>query len=152
MIRIFISPKVRKMADEYATRLQAEYAAVNELTKLRNYLAPLPGFANHVAYLDEVISKYPQILKGTPTQLVGIVVAPLTEDEYKVETPRLPQTDKHGNPKNVGTAKFYVLVSEAMGYEWVRNHLMPEYIKKLGIKSCVYCKSLIHISEPTRRR
>ncbi|KWW29022.1 MAG: hypothetical protein F083_2299 [bacterium F083] len=36
---------------------------------------------------------------------------------------------------------FFELVVEAMRYDVVQKKLMPKYIKKLGIKTCVYCNA-----------
>lgn len=36
---------------------------------------------------------------------------------------------------------FYELIVEAMRYDKVQKDLMPKYIKRLGIKTCVYCNA-----------
>lgn len=42
--------------------------------------------------------------------------------------------------------KFYQLVTDALCYDDVQEKIFPKYVKKLGIKSCVYCNAQYVIS------
>ena len=42
--------------------------------------------------------------------------------------------------------KFYQLVVDALCYDDVQEKIFPKYVKKLGIKSCVYCNAQYAIS------
>lgn len=128
------------MAAEYTERLKTEYKAKEKLTALRNHLKGKKGFKSHVAYLTEIIANYETIIQAKPSGLSSAITAPLTSDELVKATPKMPSKRKgKGGKKKPAKVEFYKLVSQTMGYDWVRNNLLPEYIRKLGIKSCVYC-------------
>lgn len=61
--------------------------------------------------------------------IIDPILAGYDINEIKVKLPRK------------GVRPFFELVVEAMRYDRVQSFIMPKYIRKVGIKTCVYCNA-----------
>jgi len=138
MRKIEINDEVRQIAKDYATNLFK-----NKDEKKFNF--PLKGLkklsdklkaANqdeYAKYVDNIVSNYDSILLLEPNQF---------EDYKKKHFKNLKDnqlTDKVEGclPKK----SFYESVVAAMRYDEVQKSQIRQFMKKLGIKACVYCNA-----------
>lgn len=140
MIRILINSRTDALAEEYATRLKNEYDVIAKLEELKNHMASKRKFKRHVEYLSDIIDNYDNIIRAKPSNFDNIVSVLLSDQEFCQKTPPIPKS-KGKATKKQRPVPFYMLVVHAMGYEWARNHLLPTFMIRLGIKSCVYCNA-----------
>lgn len=132
MLRIPINDYVSNLASQYANDIKVGFDAINRLQNLRKNLSRKRVYRRHVGYIDEIIQKYDSILVTKPSNFDTVLTTILTEAELGKSIPY----GKSGKKE-----KFYKLLSKTLGYEWVRNHVLPKYMISLGIKSCVYCNA-----------
>lgn len=144
MQQIFISDKILKIQKDYCANLFSKRNKSFELPSskleaLRNKISsnlhagvnPAINWPNYLDYVDEIIKHYDAILALKPSQFDyfhRIHFSFLTEAEL--------------DAKIFGTKEtFYAMIVNAMRYDAVRDREFAQYIRQLGIKSCVYCNS-----------
>ncbi len=143
MRRIQINDEVRQVAKDY----------VNNLFKNKdekNFNFPLKGLkklsdklkaANqdeYAKYVDNIVSNYDGILLLEPKQFEGY-----KEKYFKnLDDNQLKAKLKGCLPKK----RFFELVVDAMKYNEVQKSQIRPFMKKLGIKACVYCNASYTVS------
>lgn len=132
MKRILITPQIFNVAKDFANSLFSKRGAnfhkpLYLLSELEQSLRQL----QHISYADYVLSiynNYNSILTLTPSEF----------DAFNKTLPQV-QLDRK-NLLRAGTPEFYKLVVKAMRYDDIRQDYLS-YIKKLGIRTCVYCNT-----------
>ena len=150
MRRILITKEVVELAKDYADNLFKDRRSdfvmplekLNALsTELRNY-----NFDFFAYYVDNIIEFYPTILILTPAEFDDyyndlFVLVPDDEETNAALFSMIIRTSSH--PRGI---KFYEAVVEAMRYNDVQSTEIRPYLKKLGIKACVYCNAAYAIA------
>lgn len=97
----------------------------------------------YMAYVDKVIADYKNIITILPNQIDGKnsdMMALLGDNGNE----RLRQKLKVGNQNK---KSFADLIVNAMMYEETRRWILPQYIRQLGLKTCVYCNANFCITD-----
>ena len=146
MKRIVLTPVIEGYADEFLADLRS--LRNKPLDRLCDLKYQLPwGYSD---YVDTIMRNYGSIIKATPDEMeksrgqVARLFTPFAgmDLSYKFEVYWL-QSD--GTYKPV-VRKFYQLVADALCYDDVQEKIFPKYLKKMGIKSCVYCNAQYAVS------
>jgi len=131
MKHIIITKEIRDLAVEFRTQLK---------TKRGNYIPPIEKLAAlksrltksiHKQYVQLIIDKWDDLIIAKPEDFSSLensfcaIIA--TNDISKEET----QKD----------ILLYPQIIDAMRYDNVQSTIYPNYITKLGIKTCVYCNA-----------
>lgn len=131
MDRIFIKPQYDKIAQLYKERLVKDDIWKKIMRSLELILAD-------ISLADKNYSNFVVWLKNNLDRL--LIIHP---SEYNALINWVDKTysfDADWNGWLSGdTTHFGVRVSNALLYDEVRKKILPEYIKLLGIKTCVYC-------------
>lgn len=148
MRRVYISTKIIKLAEEYQNNLFKKRNAnfdkpINDdftsgkLFDLVNYLkneCSEPLFAD---YVQIIIDKYSDILILQPDNFQNF-----SDTNFNLTPARLATIITPPTGNTTFTKKhLYELISDAMRYDAVREKEFLPYIKKMGLKSCVYCNA-----------
>lgn len=92
-------------------------------------------------YVAFIIEKYPkELLSLTPTGMRTLIKEFSDKDWETV--PEMEILLPESKFKKFGT-----IIYETMQYQLVRQYIMPEYIRKLGIKTCCYCNAEYTITD-----
>lgn len=134
MRRILITADVVQIANDYATNLFKNRRAdfVSPLMKLKELSAKFRdnNHSNYADYIDKIIEKYDEILKLKPSQFQNFRNQHFSNlDEAQLRA------------KVIDQEVFYEQVVQAMRYDEVQKTEIRPYMKKLGIKACVYCNA-----------
>ncbi len=87
-------------------------------------------------YVEKIVEKYDNLNNMLPSKYdecfsnINSVLKDVAVDDIWVKF----KGNKDKRP-------LYEVIVEVMGYDKVRAKLMPNYVKKLGIRSCVYCNA-----------
>lgn len=139
MKRILLTPVVEGYADDYLKDLRAlRKKPETQLECLRDKLR-----GEYYEYVNMIIQKYEDIIKAKPDDLKKKIPNLFGKVEARVDLSSLHtlQVDKEDGTTSKETKKFYQWVTEALGYDDVQEKVFPKYVKKMGIKSCVYCNA-----------
>lgn len=133
MKRIYISPYIDGIARQYRDNLfnarrpsfqtpkqllESLHAQI-QINKYKNYVK------NIIDHFDEIIVLHPDKFEHYRSQYFSLSEDELNSKQWKVESNK----------------SFADAVIEAMRYEDVRRDEIPIYMRKLEIKSCVYCNA-----------
>lgn len=152
MRKILISTEIIELSEKYSSELFAKRNSTFEkpinndsksgkLFDLKKHLRDDCRLSSYADYVNNIIDKYKDINKLLPSQY----------DYYKRNFFNLCDSDlskkipSNGN-QNYETKELYKLIVDAMRYDAVRDKEFLPYIKKLGIKSCVYCNAQFAIT------
>lgn len=92
-------------------------------------------------YVALIIKKYPkELLSLTPTGMRTLIKE--FSDKGWETVPEMEILLPEFKFKKFGT-----IIYETMQYQLVRQYIMPEYIRKLGIKTCCYCNAEYTITD-----
>lgn len=143
MKRIVLTPVLEQYAQDYLEEIRNLIADKPEtrLARLSDDLK-LAGYKDEAGYVDIIYRHFPEIITATPEQM-GNKIAPLFAACHGMNLSNpidIALTAADGRKKQV-SQKFYSLVVDALGYNEVQQKVFPKYIKKMGIKSCVYCNA-----------
>lgn len=144
MKRIVLTSVVEGYASDYLIDLRALTPKPEDcLISLRDQL---PG--DYYAYVNTIIQNYDDIITAKPDDLKSRIAGLFstyssTVDVSSSHTINVVRQD--GTVKSV-TKSFYMLVTDAMRYDSVQERVLPKYLKKMGIKSCVYCNAQYAVS------
>ena len=153
MRRMTITPEIEALAEEYKERLlyktpknSVVSRACSNLKFLRDKIneggiEPLQDIA-YVDYIERIENRYEILLTMHPKDFCDefdafneIVGGTHLSDNLLVKVNRKGESIQ---PRNV---KFYELLVWALRYENVQGSIFPDYIRKLGIRTCVYCNA-----------
>ncbi|MBP5423075.1 MAG: hypothetical protein J6Y78_11595 [Paludibacteraceae bacterium] len=139
MKRIVLKPVIEGYATDYLVDIRTlTNKPEDRLKSLRDQLS-----GDYNAYVNTIIQNYDDIITAKPEDLKGKIVSLFsayssTVDKSSFHT--ICYTKQDGTIGSV-TKKFYILLTDALGYDDVQEKVFPKYIKKMGIKSCVYCNA-----------
>lgn len=143
MKKILITDEIRGWAKEYALRLLNQEET---LASLRHLKSQLDG--DRAEYVGRIISLLPAILDMMPWEYAlfhrmhfavfdkaGAKAIDLSE--------RLSLSEQGGMPKE---KSLYMHIVTALQYDVVQQKIFPVYVRKMGIRSCVYCNAQYAVS------
>lgn len=139
MKRIILTPVVEGYADDYLKDLRSLHnKPENQLVWLRDQLG-----GDYYDYVDVIIQNYVGIITAKPDEMRNNIANLFRVVTAKVDLkfPHTLQVMKDDGTVSQETKKFYQWVTEALGYDDVQEKVFPKYVKKMGIKSCVYCNA-----------
>lgn len=133
MKRIYISNDVQNLAEQYRDNLftgrgrgfQYPKRLLDILHEQIRSVKYKKYVKNIIDHFDEIIVLHPDKFEQYRNQYFSLSVSELNSKRWK-----------KGSKKSFADA-----VIEAMRYDDVRRYEIPNYIKKLNIKSCVYCNA-----------
>lgn len=157
MRRITITPEIEALSEQFKVQLLYKSPddhdgvvsrACANLKYLREKIdsgdiVPTVAGVDYVAYIQRIENNYEMLLTMHPK-------------EFNVEFGRFDRivsfghlsdlleikVDRQGN--GLGKSykkKFYELIVWAMRYDYVQGTLFPDYIRELGLRTCVYCNA-----------
>lgn len=138
MRKIFINENLVKIAEVYSinpfSKRRSDFISPKE--KLKNLSAELRGiYPRNSDYIDAIISEYEILNRLLPSEIAAKKArfdSLVPEDDLSIE---IPEKSK----------KLYELIVDAMRYEDLREKDFLPFLKKIGIKSCVYCNSQLTV-------
>ena len=144
MKRIFITPKIERMAYDFSTTLFTDRNLTkfdmpkDKLQLLENTLRTKRTGCKYADYVHEIYDKYSDILRLKPSEFENYKTnhfSNLTDAELRKPVPGFSKVD------GIKKIQFYKLVVNAMRYDGLQKKDFRPYIKKLGIRTCVYCNA-----------
>lgn len=144
MIQIAITPEIEQYANDYLKDLKD--LPDNPKDKLARLVSDLntAGYAAESSYVQQIITHYEDIITANPNDYTTRIASLFTYLNLSRKI-RLNITQKNGTNKSVYQT-VYMHIVDAMGYDDVREKIFPIYMKKLNIKTCVYCGSQYAVS------
>ncbi len=139
MRRIVLTTVIEGYANEYLNVLRAlQKKPEEQLVWLRDQLQ-----GDYYDYVDVIIRNYAEIIKAKPDDIKNNIAALFVVFNARVDMSSLHtlQVLKEDGTTRPETKKYYQWVTDALGYDIVQEKVFPKYIKKMGIKSCVYCNA-----------
>lgn len=133
MKRIYISEDIQNLAEEYRDNLffsrNSNFQSPKQLLEaLHNQLKN----KDYKKYVKNIIDHFDEILVLHPDKFETYRKQYFDLDDNKLNS----KGWKRGADESFADA-----IVKAMRYEDVRKQEIPRYIKKLGIKSCIYCNA-----------
>lgn len=143
MKRIIITSEIRKYAEEYAKNIFKNRKGKfkhpkDNLKELKNKLLKKTSGHRYADYIQKIIDDYDNILKLEPNQFEVYRSNHLNMISISQCQNFIPGFKRISG---IGETEFYKLVVQAMRYDAVRDKEFIQYVKKLNIKTCVYCNA-----------
>lgn len=130
MKHIEINKDIIKIAKDFRTDLE---------TKKSGYIPPKDKLqVLYRSLKDPVLKKYVKMIHRKWSTLV-IVTPDQWEDIIKEFEDVISETQLA--TISINGVKFHEIIEEAMRYDRVQSHVFPKCMKKLGIRTCVYCNA-----------
>ena len=139
MKRIVLTQVIEGYADDFLKDLRAlRKKPEDQLAWLRNQLQ-----GDYYGYVDIIIQNYDSIIKAKPDDMKANIANLFRAVTTRVDLSSLHtlQVLKDDGTFSQETKKFYQWVTDALDYGDVQEKVFPKYVKKMGIKSCVYCNA-----------
>lgn len=141
-----VVPDAKEKLERLARFLGLHTTEIYELKAKKLKIIPSNGqyFSKISEYVATIADRYDEINEMLPSQCCELI----TQMEgflgkYKVEDIWVKEHRETWD-RNEGRdrrAPLWELIVKAMGYHEVRKEVFPNYVKKLDIKSCVYCNA-----------
>lgn len=143
MQQIYISDQVLSIQEEYCKNLfsKRKNNFIKPLKKLNDILSKISiylssgdrtaNWRDYYDYVSFIINHYEEILALKPSEFDNyhqVNFSFLSQDQLKIKLFGAEET-------------FYEIIVNAMRYDAVRDKEFAQYIRRMGIKSCVYCNS-----------
>lgn len=143
MKKILITDEIRGRAKEYALRLLNQEET---LASLRHLKSQLNG--DKAEYVGRVISFLPAILDMMPWEYTSFHRNHFAVfDKAGAKAIDLSQRLSLSEPGNMPKEKsLYMHIVTALQYDVVQQKIFPAYVRKMGIRSCVYCNAQYAVS------
>lgn len=143
MKRIIITSQIRTYAEDYAKSLFVNrpasfYQPKNNLDDLKKKLSTHLSGKLYADYVQCILDKYDDILLLEPEQFETYRRKYLNMITIEACQKPVPGFE---NVTGIKKTEFYKLIVKAMRYDAVRDKEFLPYVKKLGIKTCVYCNA-----------
>lgn len=139
MKRIVVTDKVKSWAKTYAGKVLSELRPLDALESLKVQLTD-----DEAGYVESVKRLLPDILELLPWEYDTFYREKFSQYNETVNLGRMCQLlDDSG--KTV-CQPLYMHIVNALKYPAVQQDVFPEYIYKLGIRSCVYCNAQYAVS------
>lgn len=153
MRRILISSNVIQLAEDYHVNLFKKRNAnfnkpINSagisgnLIDLENYLRVDYARPLYADYVQTIIDKYSEIITLLPNDFQKYKDDFFSLSDEDLATTVIPPV---GNIR-FERKRLYELILDAMRYDAVRDKEFLLYLKKIGIKSCIYCNAQFSIT------
>lgn len=136
MRRILIDDSIRAIANDFKTKLECgkeNYISPRE--KLMSLKKDPRLDAKQKKYVELIIDKWDELILLEPP-----FNRMISEFEKIYNADEISQVEINSNSPN-GGIKFYKKVVDAMRYDYVQETIYKNVIKKLGIRTCVYCNA-----------
>lgn len=144
MKRIVVTEEVKGWAKTYANKVLKELKPADALNYLKKQLG-----GDEANYVDDVKTELPKLLTMLPwdygyyhgkhfakyDSLKGSQPVDLSREitAFNIEGKQVTQ-------------KLYMHIVDALQYSTVQQEVFPEYVNKMGIRSCVYCNAQYAVS------
>lgn len=130
MRRILIDHNIKRLAAKFKDKLNTPKANhVTPIHKLRSLIEKLGTGSAPFLYVQKIIDEWDSLIIAEP-DFDNIIL------EFENIIPRTSiETLK------VGDTELYKLIVEAMEYDYVQASIYPDFMRELGIKTCVYCNA-----------
>lgn len=136
MRRILIDDSIRAIAEEYKIQLENEGKKYISPRKKLNALKNDPRLdAKQKIYVELIIDKWDELILLEPP-FNGVI----SEFERIYTADEVSQVKINSDSPN-GGIEFYKKVVDAMRYDYVQETIYKDIVKKLGIRTCVYCNA-----------
>lgn len=144
MKRIVVTDKVKSWAKEYSDKVVTDLKPDNALKLLKSKLR-----GDEADYVKTIIDNLSKIMVMLPWDYADFHKNHFAK--YDKETGSNPVdlgrlcviTNSRGKKKR---QQLFQHIVEALQYTAVHQEVFPEYVKKLGIRSCVYCNAQYAVS------
>jgi len=157
MRRIFISSNILELSEAYRDNLFKKRkpnfekpinndGITGNLFNLEDYLRNDCNNSRFADYVRNIISKYDEINTLNPSEYENYydTYFNLTKEELSQKI-----TPSNGNYK-FEEKELYKLIVDAMRYDAVRDLEFLPFVKKMRIKSCIYCNAQFSITTETK--
>ena len=143
MKKILITNEIKGWAKEYALRLLNQE---DTLASLRHLKSQLDG--DRAEYVGRIISFLPAILDMLPWEYASFHRKHFSVfDKGGAKAIDLSQRLPLSEPGCVPKEKtLYMHIVTALQYDVVQQKIFPTYVRKMGIRSCVYCNAQYAVS------
>lgn len=142
MKHIIIDDKIVKMSQEFKTALDAHggtyHAPKSNLLVLKNKLID----GNQKIYVQKIIDKWDSLIVANHQEISSLI------NEFHA----IISTNSIQDVKIQNNKLLYKEIVDAMRYDYVQSTIYPNYILKLGIKTCVYCNAQYAFSVPGKNK
>lgn len=139
MKRIVLTPVIEGYANDYLNDIRAlSNKPEDQLVWLRDQLR-----GNYYDYVNTIYQNYADIIIAKPDNMKNNVATLFATFRGNVDLSiefKLKVEQADGSIKQI-TKKFYQWVTDILGYDEIQEKVYPKFVKKLGIKSCVYCNA-----------
>lgn len=142
MKKIPITNEIKSMAKDYAMCLLNQKGVINSLRDLKNQLT-----GNNAEYVECIIRNLPAILEMLPWEYDNFHqqnFAVFDSGAMAIDFSRKISLSDNGNNRNAKA--FYMHIVAALKYNEVQQEIFPEYVRKMGIRACVYCNAQYAVS------
>ena len=143
MKKILVTDEIKGMAKDYALRLLNQESTLVSLRHLQGCLG-----GNESVYVERIISFLPTILEMMPWDYDDFHARNFAMFDKggarSIDLSHALQYAKLGC--NSKTKSLYLHVVDALQYDTVQQKIFPEYVRKMGIRSCVYCNAQYAVS------
>jgi len=156
MRSIFISPDILQLSEDYLDNLfkkrRADFRRPIADDGVSGYLFDLEDYLRndylspqYADYVQTIIDNYSEIITLQPNDFQSYTNANFGLTNVQLATMVVPPP---GNTR-FQRKQLYDLIVEAMRYDAVRDKEYLLYIKKIGIKSCIYCNAQFSVTTET---
>lgn len=143
MKRILITPEIERMALQFSTELFSDRNSNFEMPEdnlelLETTLRTKPEGYKYADYVHEIRINYTDILKLKPKEFYSYKTehfSNLSKVELKAPVPGFAKV------AGINLTHFYKLVVKAMRYDGLQQKDFRHHIRRLGIRTCVYCNA-----------
>lgn len=136
MRRILIDDSIRAIAEEYKIQLEKGKGNYNSPRKKLMSLKINPKLdAKQKKYVELIIDKWDELILQEPP-FNGVI----SEFERIYTADEVSKVKINSDSPN-GGIEFYKNVVDAMRYDYVQETIYKDIVKKLGIRTCVYCNA-----------
>lgn len=130
MRRILIDDNTKRLAVDFKSRLNVSKGNhVNPIHKLKDLKKKLAASPQQYQYIQKIIDEWDSLIVAEP-DFDNII------SEFEEIIPR-----NDIETLKVGDTELYKLIVDAMEYDYVQTSIYPDFMRELGIKTCVYCNA-----------
>lgn len=142
MKRIVVTDKIKLWANAYAGKVLTDYKPEGALESLESQLT-----GDEKDYVKDVKTLLPEILELFPWEYKKFYdehFAKYDKEEHHVKLGEIKKL-KGDDGKDV-SLQLYQHIVNALQYSEVQQKVFPEYVNKMGIRSCAYCNAQYAVS------
>lgn len=130
MRRLLIDEELREVAKQFRKELEKQNNVhKNPKTKLSKLILKLRN-RDQEQYVRLILDKWDDLIVSEPSSFNAII----SDFDAIIPTIQIDNIE-------IGHKKLYEAIVEAMEYEYVQKSIYPDFMKKLGIKTCIYCNA-----------